>query len=81
MDDVTQQNAALVEESAAAASSLEEQAQSLIESVGLFTLSEEATAQVKTVDVRSRPMVSRKSASSSLFGQPVKASDNEWTEF
>ena len=38
MDDVTQQNAALVEEAAAAAESLEEQAQQLVSVVARFTL-------------------------------------------
>ncbi len=38
MDDVTQQNAALVEEAAAAAESLEEQAQSLARAVSVFQL-------------------------------------------
>ncbi|MBI5437882.1 MAG: methyl-accepting chemotaxis protein, partial [Nitrosomonadales bacterium] len=38
MDEVTQQNAALVEEAAAAAESLEEQAQSLSVSVGTFKM-------------------------------------------
>jgi methyl-accepting chemotaxis protein len=38
MDDGTQQNAALVEQAAAAAESLEEQAQRLVESVGAFRL-------------------------------------------
>lgn len=38
MDDVTQQNAALVEEAAAAAESLEEQARGLVEAVGTFQL-------------------------------------------
>jgi methyl-accepting chemotaxis protein len=38
MDEVTQQNAALVEEAAAAATSLEEQAQGLADSVGVFKL-------------------------------------------
>jgi methyl-accepting chemotaxis protein len=40
MDEVTQQNAALVEEAAAAAESLEEQAQGLVQSVGMFKLAE-----------------------------------------
>jgi methyl-accepting chemotaxis protein len=39
MDQVTQQNAALVEESAAAAASLQEQADYLVHSVGVFRLS------------------------------------------
>ncbi|MGP6467475.1 methyl-accepting chemotaxis protein [Pantoea agglomerans] len=43
MDSVTQQNAALVEESAAAASALEEQARTLIRSVSAFQLLNENT--------------------------------------
>ena len=39
MDQVTQQNAALVEESAAAADSLRVQAQQLVEAVAVFRLS------------------------------------------
>ncbi len=41
MDEVTQQNAALVEEAAAAAESLEEQARTLVQSVGMFKLTTE----------------------------------------
>jgi methyl-accepting chemotaxis protein len=41
MDKVTQQNAALVEESAAAAASLEQQARHLLEAVAVFKLSSE----------------------------------------
>jgi methyl-accepting chemotaxis protein len=40
MDEVTQQNAALVEEAAAAAESLEEQARGLVQAVGMFKLAE-----------------------------------------
>jgi methyl-accepting chemotaxis protein len=40
MDEVTQQNAALVEEAAAAAESLEEQARGLVQAVGMFQLDE-----------------------------------------
>jgi methyl-accepting chemotaxis protein len=42
MDEVTQQNAALVEEMAAAASSLKNQAHDLVEAVSVFTLSTES---------------------------------------
>jgi methyl-accepting chemotaxis protein len=38
MDGITQQNAALVEEAAAAAESLKEQARALLQAVGIFTL-------------------------------------------
>lgn len=43
MDEVTQQNAALVEQAAAAAQSLQDQAQQLVHVVGVFTLAEEMT--------------------------------------
>jgi methyl-accepting chemotaxis protein len=44
MDDMTQQNAALVEEAAAAAISLEEQAQALVVAVSVFKLAADADA-------------------------------------
>jgi hypothetical protein len=44
MDQVTQQNAALVEESAAAAESMKEQAQGLITTVSVFKLDAAAKA-------------------------------------
>jgi methyl-accepting chemotaxis protein len=47
MDDVTQQNAALVEESAAAAQSMQEQAEALARVVGFFRL-DEAPAQANS---------------------------------
>ncbi len=40
MDQVTQQNAALVEEAAAAAQSMQEQAEALVRSVSLFKVAE-----------------------------------------
>jgi uncharacterized phage infection (PIP) family protein YhgE len=45
MDQVTQQNAALVEEAAAAAESLEEQARALAQAVGVFRVGEASGAQ------------------------------------
>ena len=44
MDQVTQSNAALVEEAAAAAQSLEQQAQSLVEAVGVFNTADSPVA-------------------------------------
>jgi methyl-accepting chemotaxis protein len=44
MDEVTQQNAALVEEAAAAAESLEEQAHNLSSAVSIFKLDDTAAA-------------------------------------
>ena len=48
MDEVTQQNAALVEEAAAAAESLEEQAQKLTQAVAIFKLDSAGIQAVST---------------------------------
>lgn len=70
MDEVTQQNASLVEESAAAATSLEEQAHALIESVSVFKLS---TAIPPALGKRqSQHTIRRKSA---------RTENTEWVEF
>ncbi len=63
MDQATQQNAALVEESAAAAESLKSQAQQLVQAVAVFKLSHGApahTAYLATTPVNS-PSVERRS--------------------
>jgi methyl-accepting chemotaxis protein len=44
MDQVTQQNAALVEQMAAAATSLESQARDLVKTVAVFRLTEDSAA-------------------------------------
>ena len=49
MDDVTQQNAALVEEAAAAAHSMQEQSQQLSQAVSMFKLEHEGTAARRPV--------------------------------
>jgi hypothetical protein len=55
MDEVTQQNASLVEEAAAAAASLQEQAQQLADAVAVFKLNDgmPEVAQVSTRQSRS----------------------------
>ena len=52
MDNVTQQNASLVEEASAAAASLEEQAARLTEAVGTFRL--QASERVETVNATAK---------------------------
>ncbi|AXS81316.1 methyl-accepting chemotaxis protein [Dechloromonas sp. HYN0024] len=52
IDDVTQQNAALVEQAAAAAESLEEQARGLAEAVGMFRLTDEASDRIRPLGHR-----------------------------
>ena len=80
MDEVTQQNAALVEQSAAAATSMQEQAHALMETVGVFTLMKSVSKQSgglhqsKIVKSHSAPM-SRK------LPKLATASSSEWEEF
>jgi len=54
MDEVTQQNAALVEQMAAAAASLKPQAQDLVQTVAVFKLGTEARSQVALPSPRVR---------------------------
>jgi methyl-accepting chemotaxis protein len=83
MDQVTQQNAALVEEAAAAAESMEEQAQGLSRTVGVFRVSESKRPPLP---------VQRISGTNAEAGRPVQrpalvaragtqADADEWEEF
>lgn len=91
MDQVTQQNAALVEEAAAAADSLQEQATSLHDAVGTFKLGEHhapaalaASTAVKPKAV-AKPVVKPAQRTAVALGKPrsvpVKATADEWEEF
>jgi methyl-accepting chemotaxis protein len=91
MDEVTQQNAALVEEAAAAAESLVEQAMSLMENVSAFKLSGGAdyagqSVQRSTVKAVSRPTIRTRSKPEAKAA-PAKLSANssgdegDWEEF
>jgi methyl-accepting chemotaxis protein len=59
MDQATQQNAALVEEMAAAASSLKSQAQELVSTVAVFKLRGGQAGQVNIVSARAVPVAAR----------------------
>ncbi|MFM0278350.1 methyl-accepting chemotaxis protein [Paraburkholderia sediminicola] len=85
MDEVTQQNAALVEEAAAAASSLEDQAGKLRTAVAVFQLEESGfkapvSAAPKRVAAPARPIAARKVSqpvsqpASHAAAQPARAS-------
>ena len=77
MDEVTQQNAALVEEAAAAARAMQEQADELERQVRYFRLQEGATADAPARPARSRPpapAVAPKAA-------PQLATAGGWAEF
>ncbi|KFK93738.1 MULTISPECIES: methyl-accepting chemotaxis protein [unclassified Serratia (in: enterobacteria)] len=74
MDHTTQQNAALVEESAAAADSLEEQAEMLLQSVAVFRLAEHSeSTEVKTATLKS-PLANKPR-------ETATSAENNWTTF
>ncbi|MGZ5006318.1 MAG: methyl-accepting chemotaxis protein [Methylobacter sp.] len=88
MDDVTQQNAALVEQAAAAAESLEEQARSLVSTVGSFKVDDSSSAnlflrEMKQTIRETRPVVeiykSSTPAKAKTWMQP--AGSDDWEEF
>jgi methyl-accepting chemotaxis protein-1 (serine sensor receptor) len=62
MDEVTQQNAALVEEAAAAASSLEEQGRRLNEAVAFFTVEAQTPTFMRAAASVTRAPVAKKPA-------------------
>ncbi|MDR5856059.1 methyl-accepting chemotaxis protein [Caballeronia sp. LZ062] len=91
MDEVTQQNAALVEEAAAAAGSMEDQAKHLTASVAVFRTGH--TAAMPTTDSYAQqttrpPVAKRTPVSTRAAKQPVvaavaagAASDGDWSTF
>jgi methyl-accepting chemotaxis protein len=94
MDDVTQQNAALVEQAAAAAESLEEQTQTLAVTVGHFRLDNKSNAtqvasegQIKTgAPTRKETTLSRTATIQNTTTvkpkpQPKLIESDEWEEF
>ena len=95
MDQVTQQNAALVEESAAAAESMEEQAKQLSSVVAVFkvaggNVATPAKAVIERAQATAKAAVSparRAKAPSKVASKPVSkltaksGSDDEWAEF
>ena len=91
MDTMTQQNAALVEQAAAAAESLQEQAVDLAQAVGMFRLGDTVAASAPAKPVKARPAVvapatraPAKILPAARASQPVKASKpaaDEWEEF
>jgi methyl-accepting chemotaxis protein len=97
MDDMTQQNTALVEEAAAAAESMMEQADELMNAVSVFQLEGESqTRRTKTTERRLSPNPMRGSSSrpvaritetKSPATKPVKVAtksgtdDGDWAEF
>jgi methyl-accepting chemotaxis protein-1 (serine sensor receptor) len=71
MDQVTQQNAALVEESAAAAASLRTQAQQLVQAVSIFQLGGHA-AQLSSTPPLPQPTVRARKPAPATAALPVR---------
>ena len=88
MDEVTQQNAALVEEAAAAAGALESQAKELEASVSMFRLAASHNAGAASAAVSTRtasalsPVVRAKTRPASRAASAMPTADaNEWSSF
>lgn len=89
MDEVTQQNAALVEEASAAAESMEEEANNLAQSVSVFKLDRALSApHMERVTPPSHPTEAPQTLAASLKkgrgpvpALPKNLQDGEWTEF
>ncbi|MDZ7888508.1 MAG: methyl-accepting chemotaxis protein [Pseudomonas sp.] len=88
MDEMTQQNAALVEEAAAAAEALQDQASVLSQAVAVFKFDGVASAAVPS-SIAPRlnaprapaPSAPRASAPAKSLPRPSKPKDDEWEEF
>ncbi|WP_201095545.1 methyl-accepting chemotaxis protein [Thiocystis minor] len=76
MDEVTQQNAALVEEAAAAAESLEEQAHLLARAVAVFRLAEDAGSNVVGDRLQTKPQLRFVAHKATAAGE-----EDIWDEF
>ena len=93
MDEATQQNAALVEESAAAAASMQDQAAKLAQAVGVFKLdgaaAAAAPAPVRARLAQPRPQPALRKPKAAAAAKPVKpaeakadaGADAQWEEF
>lgn len=77
MDTTTQQNAALVEESASAASSLSEQAALLLQAVSVFRLGNQA----RPAAVQRRAANARPEVHSAAVKAPEETGNDNWTHF
>lgn len=82
MDEVTQQNAALVEEAAAAAESLEEQADTLAQTVSHFRLESDIRSPLKPRTGQMPPATYKPAPRPAAPpAKPKNQSDDEWLEF
>ncbi len=73
LDQMTQQNSALVEESAAAAGSMREQARGLAQMVAVFRLGQEDAAHAPAASTVNRPAAATASSATTKIAAPVVA--------
>jgi methyl-accepting chemotaxis protein len=81
MDEVTQQNAALVEEAAAAAESLEEQAETLAQTVAQFRLEADIRSPLKQSKTSLPKTAPKPLIKPTHTAMPAESNDDEWLEF
>jgi methyl-accepting chemotaxis protein len=81
MDEMTQQNAALVEQAAASSKSMEEQSQALLDQVAFFNNGDEGDLVSPEPVKRSKSRVTAKPASRGRVSRPKTQVDQEWEEF
>ncbi|MBX9913648.1 MAG: methyl-accepting chemotaxis protein [Pseudomonadaceae bacterium] len=90
MDEMTQQNAALVEQAAAAAESLQDQASVLSQAVAVFKFDNAGVTGGKSLRLNQprvtasrapAPSAARAKAPTKNLPRPSKAKDDEWAEF
>ena len=81
MDDATQQNAALVEEAAAAAQSLQDQAGRLAQVVSVFKLDETGQAPQQAVARPAPAKTARQAIAATPAARPQAPASDAWEEF
>ncbi|KAA9001173.1 HAMP domain-containing protein [Affinibrenneria salicis] len=81
IDSTTQQNAALVEQSASAALSLQSQASMLAESVRAFKLNEVRASDRVVMASSPAPALPTRPANSVIKEEPAASSSDDWTSF
>jgi methyl-accepting chemotaxis protein len=81
MDDTTQQNSALVEETAAAAETLREQADMLEQTVSAFTIAGGAPARAASKPVQAKPAPRVAAVAQPKLKAPATTAGDEWEAF
>lgn len=81
MDQVTQQNAAMVEQSTAASHSLEQEAEMLVQGVARFRIAKVAAAPTRTASRAHAPVPAMKTSGGRGVSAAARPKSDEWEEF